>query len=318
MSGSNQDFFFLGEAVPETIKQSIYKMEDTNKAVTGKSVFEDVMTGLLDNFLPKKNISLVKVEKFNNEKVKHLKTYVLYYQNDKGDEFKCSYIGEKDSLHHGTTHILASSIVFTFAGYGCKHCKYKDKDCEFCERKKIDKIFPPELKLTIKSNMKEFTKVLGKESVKVIKDFCDGYFAFMRGQKDEEVIQNNVQKEKDEQAISPEIAEITELDIGVIDYIIKVVSSILGQYANDNKDIRNILSDYSNVEKTFLFVINQLQRYYAFVKSVKENPEAVPEEIVDMLRNTNDDIIDEIDEDDDEDDDDEGESWKKGNQDEDE
>ena len=130
MSSNSTDFFFEGKIVPQTIKESIYRMEDASKPVSIRSVFEDVMTGLMEEFLHKKNISLIKVEKFVNEKVKNLKTYVMHFENEKGESFKCAYLSERNSLKHGTTYILASSIIFTFAEYGCKFCNFKDKDCE--------------------------------------------------------------------------------------------------------------------------------------------------------------------------------------------
>ena len=65
--------------------------------------------------------------------------------------------------------------------------------------------------------------------------------------------------------------------------------------------------EYQNVEKSFLAAIQQLQKYYHFVKMVKEDPNDIPEEIIERLRE-----VDDVDNDeDDDDDDDEGESWKK-------
>lgn len=309
MSEESHDFFFEGKLVPETIKQSIYKMDNTEKANGNRTIFDDVMTGLLDEFLQRKNISLFKIEKYVNEKVRNMKTYVLYFRNEHGEEFKCAYLGEKDSLQFGSTQILASSIVFTFAGYGCKFCMYKDKNCEYCDRKKFDKIFPPELGMTIKHNMKEFIKVFGKESVKSIKNFCEGFCDYIRSKPTEEKIkESNVRQQ--EVSVPEEIIEITKIDANVINYVIRMTTSILGQYANDNKEIRKILEDYTNVEKSFLFVINQLQRCHAFVKAVKENPEDVPEEVADMLRSLEENSSN--DEYEDEDDDDDDESWKRG------
>jgi hypothetical protein len=319
MSEENQDFFFEGKLVPETVKQSIYKMDNTERANGNRTIFEEVMTGLLDEFLQKKNISLTKVEKYVNEKVRNMKTYVLYFKNESGEEFKCAYLGEKDSLQFGSTQILASSIIFTFAVYGCKYCMYKDKNCEYCDRKKFDKIFSPDLGLTIKHNMKEFTKVFGKESVKSIKNFCEGFCEYIRSKPvaEDKIKESNARKEP-EIELPQEIIEITKIDSDVINYVIRMTTTLLGQYANNNKDIRNILSGYTNVEKSFLFVINQLQRCHNFVKAVKEDPEDIPEEIADILKslNENDDISD--DEYDDEDDDDDEENWKKGKQNDDE
>ena len=91
MSEESHDFFFEGKLVPETIKQSIYKMDNTEKANGNRTIFDDVMTGLLDEFLQRKNISLFKIEKYVNEKVRNMKTYVLYFRNEHGEEFKCAY-----------------------------------------------------------------------------------------------------------------------------------------------------------------------------------------------------------------------------------
>jgi hypothetical protein len=310
MNKRNSDFFYEGKIVPTTLKNSIYKMEDRNahKNVhgNGRSVFENVMTGLLEEFMCKKNISLVKIEKFVNEKAKNIKTYVMHFENDKGEQFKCSCFGEKNSIPLGATHMLATSIIFTFAEYGCKICNYKERDCEFCDRTKIEKIFPSENKCTIKHNMKEFIKVFGKDSVKSIKDFCEGYYEYIREEssvKDENYINDYVQK----QSLPPEIQEVIEIDPNVIQYIIKIVTTVLGEYANNNKDIRNIMFEYQNVEKSFLAAIQQLQKYYHFVKMIKENPNDIPEEVMENLREKH----DEDDDLDDEDDDDEGESWKE-------
>ena len=61
-------------------------------------------------------------------------------------------------------------------------------------------------------------------------------------------------------------------------------------------------------------MINHLQRYNAFIKTLRENPDSIPDEIVDLFKSA-----DEIDyEDDDEEDDEDGEGWKNGNQDDDE
>ena len=305
MKERNVDFFYEGEIVPETVKKSIYKMEDSSSSISDKSVFENIMTALISEFVYKKNISLISVQKFVNEKVKNLKTYVLHFEDDKGNSFNCSYIGEHDALKYGTTHILASSIIFAFAQYGCKLCNFKDQDCEFCDRRKIDKIFPPELKLTIKHNMKEFTKVFGKNSVKSIKDFCEGYYSHMRNQNVKEI-----EDFKDNNnSLPPEIKEIVNIDLGIISYVVKMTTTILGEYANNNKDVRNIMKDYTNVEKSFLSVIQQLQKYYHFIKSIKDSPNNVTEEFVENIKQVNDDDYD-IDDEDDEDDD-EGESWKK-------
>jgi hypothetical protein len=305
MKERNVDFFYEGEIVPETVKKSIYKMEDSSSSISDKSVFENIMTALISEFVYKKNISLISVQKFVNEKVKNLKTYVLHFEDDKGNGFNCSYIGEHDALKYGTTHILASSIIFAFAQYGCKLCNFKDQDCEFCDRRKIDKIFPPELKLTIKHNMKEFTKVFGKNSVKSIKDFCEGYYSHMRNQNVKEI-----EDFKDNNnSLPPEIKEIVNIDLGIISYVVKMTTTILGEYANNNKDVRNIMKDYTNVEKSFLSVIQQLQKYYHFIKSIKDSPNNVTEEFVENIKQVNEEDYD-IDDDDDEDDD-EGESWKK-------
>jgi hypothetical protein len=305
MKERNVDFFYEGEIVPETVKKSIYKMEDSSSSISDKSVFENIMTALISEFVYKKNISLINVQKFVNEKVKNLKTYVLHFEDDKGNSFNCSYIGEHDALKYGTTHILASSIIFAFAQYGCKLCNFKDQDCEFCDRRKIDKIFPPELKLTIKHNMKEFTKVFGKNSVKSIKDFCEGYYSHMRNQNVKEI-----EDFKDNNnSLPPEIKEIVNIDLGIISYVVKMTTTILGEYANNNKDVRNIMKDYTNVEKSFLSVIQQLQKYYHFIKSIKDSPNNVTEEFVENIKQVNEEDYD-IDDDDDEDDD-EGESWKK-------
>jgi hypothetical protein len=305
MKERNVDFFYEGEIVPETVKKSIYKMEDSSSSISDKSVFENIMTALISEFVYKKNISLISVQKFVNEKVKNLKTYVLHFEDDKGNSFNCSYIGEHDALKYGTTHILASSIIFAFAQYGCKLCNFKDQDCEFCDRRKIDKIFPPELKLTIKHNMKEFTKVFGKNSVKSIKDFCEGYYSHMRNQNVKEI-----EDFKDNNNSLPsEIKEIVNIDLGIISYVVKMTTTILGEYANNNKDVRNIMKDYTNVEKSFLSVIQQLQKYYHFIKSIKDSPNNVTEEFVENIKQVNEEDYD-IDDDDDEDDD-EGESWKK-------
>jgi hypothetical protein len=305
MKERNVDFFYEGEIVPETVKKSIYKMEDSSSSISDKSVFENIMTALISEFVYKKNISLISVQKFVNEKVKNLKTYVLHFEDDKGNSFNCSYIGEHDALKYGTTHILASSIIFAFAQYGCKLCNFKDQDCEFCDRRKIDKIFPPELKLTIKHNMKEFTKVFGKNSVKSIKDFCEGYYSHMRNQNVKEI-----EDFKDNNnSLPPEIKEIVNIDLGIISYVVKMTTTILGEYANNNKDVRNIMKDYTNVEKSFLSVIQQLQKYYHFIKSIKDSPNNVTEEFVENIKQVNEEDYD-IDDDDDEDDD-EGESWKK-------
>jgi hypothetical protein len=307
MKERNVDFFYEGEIVPETVKKSIYKMEDSSSSISDKSVFENIMTALISEFVYKKNISLISVQKFVNEKVKNLKTYVLHFEDDKGNSFNCSYIGEHDALKYGTTHILASSIIFAFAQYGCKLCNFKDQDCEFCDRTKIDKIFPPELKLTIKHNMKEFTKVFGKNSVKSIKDFCEGYYSHMRNQNVKEIedIKDN------NNSLPPEIKEIVNIDLGIISYVVKMTTTILGEYANNNKDVRNIMKDYTNVEKSFLSVIQQLQKYYHFIKLIKDSPNNVTEEFVENIKQVNEEDYDiDIDDDDDEDDD-EGESWKK-------
>jgi hypothetical protein len=305
MKERNVDFFYEGEIVPETVKKSIYKMEDSSSSISDKSVFENIMTALISEFVYKKNISLISVQKFVNEKVKNLTTYVLHFEDDKGNSFNCSYIGEHDALKYGTTHILASSIIFAFAQYGCKLCNFKDQDCEFCDRRKIDKIFPPELKLTIKHNMKEFTKVFGKNSVKSIKDFCEGYYSHMRNQNVKEI-----EDFKDNNnSLPPEIKEIVNIDLGIISYVVKMTTTILGEYANNNKDVRNIMKDYTNVEKSFLSVIQQLQKYYHFIKSIKDSPNNVTEEFVENIKQVNEEDYD-IDDDDDEDDD-EGESWKK-------
>jgi hypothetical protein len=304
MKERNVDFFYEGEIVPETVKKSIYKMEDSSSSISDKSVFENIMTALISEFVYKKNISLISVQKFVNEKVKNLKTYVLHFEDDKGNSFNCSYIGEHDALKYGTTHILASSIIFAFAQYGCKLCNFKDQDCEFCDRRKIDKIFPPELKLTIKHNMKEFTKVFGKNSVKSIKDFCEGYYSHMRNQNVKEI-----EDFKDNNnSLPPEIKEIVNIDLGIISYVVKMTTTILGEYANNNKDVRNIMKDYTNVEKSFLSVIQQLQKYYHFIKSIKDSPNNVTEEFVENIKQVNE---EDYDIDDDDDDDDEGESWKK-------
>lgn len=307
MTRRNSDFFYEGKIVPTTLKNSIYKMEDRNAHRNahgnGRSVFENVMTGLLEEFMCKKNISLVKIERFINEKAKNIKTYIMYFENDKGEQFKCACFGEKNSIPFGATHMLATSIIFTFAEYGCKNCHYKERDCEFCDRTKIEKIFPAENKCTIKHNMKDFIKVFGKDSVKSIKDFCEGYYEYIREESaipEETYMDEHAQK----QSLPPEIQEVIKIDPNVIQYIVKIVTTVLGEYANNNKDIRNIMFEYQNVEKSFLAAIQQLQKYYHFVKMVKEDPNDIPEEIIERLRE-----VDDVDND--EDDDDEGESWKK-------
>jgi len=306
MTRRNSDFFYEGKIVPTTLKNSIYKMEDRNAHRNahgnGRSVFENVMTGLLEEFMCKKNISLVKIERFINEKAKNIKTYIMYFENDKGEQFKCACFGEKNSIPFGATHMLASSIIFTFAEYGCKNCNYKERDCEFCDRNKIEKIFPAENKCTIKHNMKDFIKVFGKDSVKSIKDFCEGYYEYIREESaipEETYMDEHAQK----QSLPPEIQEVIKIDPNVIQYIIKIVTTVLGEYANNNKDIRNIMFEYQNVEKSFLAAIQQLQKYYHFVKMNKEDPNDIPEEIIEKLRETDDEDNDE--------DDDEGESWKE-------
>lgn len=308
MTRRNSDFFYEGKIVPTTLKNSIYKMEDRNAHRNahgnGRSVFENVMTGLLEEFMCKKNISLVKIERFINEKAKNIKTYIMYFENDKGEQFKCACFGEKNSIPFGATHMLATSIIFTFAEYGCKNCHYKERDCEFCDRTKIEKIFPAENKCTIKHNMKDFIKVFGKDSVKSIKDFCEGYYEYIREESaipEETYMDEHAQK----QSLPPEIQEVIKIDPNVIQYIVKIVTTVLGEYANNNKDIRNIMFEYQNVEKSFLATIQQLQKYYHFVKMVKEDPNDIPEEIIERLRE-----VDDVDNDED-DDDDEGESWKK-------
>lgn len=313
MTQRNTDFFYEGKNVPKTLKNSIYKMEDITGIVGEKSVFENIMTSLLEEFMHKKNINLSKVERYVNEKAKNIKLYVMYFQNENGDEFKCAYLGEKGSLKNGTTHILASSIIFTFAKYGCKHCNFKETDCEFCERKKIDKIFPPEMELTIKHNMDNFIKVFGKDSVKSIKDFCEGYYAYMRQNSSKES-HDSLEEQRQEESVPPVVKEFLQIDPGVIEYVIKMTTAILGEYANDNKDIRNIMSEYTNVEKSFLSVIHHLQKYHAFVKMIKENPNDLPEELIENMEEINQDDINSFDEEEDDD----GESWKNGSTDEDE
>jgi hypothetical protein len=308
MTRRNSDFFYEGKIVPTTLKNSIYKMEDRNAHRNahgnGRSVFENVMTGLLEEFMCKKNISLVKIERFINEKAKNIKTYIMHFENDKGEQFKCACFGEKNSIPLGATHMLASSIIFTFAEYGCKNCNYKERDCEFCDRNKIEKIFPAENKCTIKHNMKDFIKVFGKYSVKSIKYFCEGYNEYIR--EESAITEETYMDEHDQkQSLPPEIQEVIKIDPNVIQYIIKIVTTVLGEYANNNKDIRNIMFEYQNVEKSFLAAIQQLQKYYHFVKMVKEDPNDIPEEIIERLRE-----VDDVDNDED-DDDDEGESWKK-------
>jgi hypothetical protein len=278
MSNENVDFFYEGKIVPNTLKNSIYKMENNN---TNSSVFENVMSGLLDDFMNKKNISLIKVEKYNNPKLKNHKTYILTFENEKGEQFKCSYIGQKDSLQHGTTAILASSVIFAFAEYGCKFCKFNNPECEFCERSKIDKIFPPEMKCTIKHNMKEFVKVFGKNSVNSIRDFCEGYYEFMRTQDE-----NAMNQHSQDESISPEIQEVLKIDVKVIKYLIELMTSMLGEYASNNKEIRTIMSGYENVEKTLMATISHLQKYCMVLNMIKENPNSVPEEIIETLGET--------------------------------
>jgi hypothetical protein len=153
--------------------------------------------------------------------------------------------------------------------------------------------------------MKEFTKVFGKNSVKSIKDFCEGYYSHMRNQNVKEI-----EDFKDNNnSLPPEIKEIVNIDLGIISYVVKMTTTILGEYANNNKDVRNIMKDYTNVEKSFLSVIQQLQKYYHFIKSIKDSPNNVTEEFVENIKQVNEEDYD-IDDDDDEDDD-EGESWKK-------
>ena len=302
MKDKNVDFFYEGEVVPDTVKSSIYKMEDASATMSNRSVFENIMSALLEEFMRKKNISLTSVNKFVNEKAKNIKTYILQFEDDKGNSFKCSYIGERDTLKTGTTDILASSIIFTFAEYGCKICSYNDKDCEFCDRSKIDKIFPPELKSTIKHNMKEFIKVFGSKSVKSIKDFCNGYYDHLRNQKTKSFLPEN------NESLSTGIKEIVDIDLGVIGYVIQMATTILGEYANNNQDVRNLMSEYTNVEKSFFGLIQQLKKYYNFIKMVQENPNVSQEEIVSNFHEMNE---DDDEEDDDEDDDEDDAPWKK-------
>ncbi len=309
---SNADYFFEGKRLPEDLKNSIYRMENASSNLAQKSLFEEILASLLEEFMHKKKIALTKVEKYQSEKLRSIKAYVLFYENENGDQFKCSLLCDRDSLKFGTSNILASAILFAFAEYGCKYCNYKDEDCEYCERSKLDKIFTPENKLSLRHNMDGLEKVFGKESLDSVKDFCQGYYEYIRSngkisQEDEEIENESAPKE---------IKQFLEVDENIIAYITKTVSTILGEYANGNKDIKNILSDYENVEKSFMLVLQHLQRLHAFIVSVKDSPNDIPEEILETLRQS-----DEFDlnyDEDDEDDEDDDESWESESEEEDE
>lgn len=308
------DYFYEGKIVPATIKDSIYKME--NDDVQNKSVFEDVLSGLLEEFMTKKNIFLAKVEKINVEKLKRLNTYVMTYRNAQGDEFKCSYLDERGSLKFGTTSILASSMIFTFAGHGCKYCKYSNPDCEFCNRKKIDKIFTPESRCSLKHNMEELTKVFGEDSINSIRDFCEGYCNYMRNY----VNEKNIEQQSEENENIPEpLQDLLKVDTDVVDYLISVITTILGEYTSGNTKIREILDGKNYVEKSMLVVLTHLKKLSGFIKIIKQNPENISPEILQSIGESfgeDEESFDIYDQgDDDDDDDDDGDSWKKGSDD---
>jgi hypothetical protein len=157
--------------------------------------------------------------------------------------------------------------------------------------------------------MKEFVKVFGKNSVNSIRDFCEGYYEFMRTQDE-----NAMNQHSQDESISPEIQEVLKIDVKVIKYLIELMTSMLGEYASNNKEIRTIMSGYENVEKTLMATISHLQKYCMVLNMIKENPNSVPEEIIETLgetRNLDDNVNEEEEQQEDW-------SWEKESEDEDE
>ena len=299
------DYFFEGKLVPEEIKQSFYRLENKRDGsfgeVANKSVFESLMTNLIHDLMKKKNIYLTKVERIVNDKVKRLFLYVLEFSNSEGQTFKSAYLADSGRLQYDTTRILTGSIMFTLAKYGCHYCNFSDKNCEFCDRAKIEKIFDPSNKFTLTQNWKEFVDVFGKKTVRCIEDFCQGYFEYMRSTDTDPVEQDDNSQENYKKILPASLLEYASIDEKIIGYVSNWISKILGGYTNNDNSLRVIFNNCSNVEKSFLAIINHLQQLKSFINAIKTNPS-------DFANGIPDDLEDDFDSVDDEDD--EGESWK--------
>ena len=124
-------------------------------------------------------------------------------------------------------------------------------------------------------------------------------------------IQNDLCNEHlQNESISPEIQEVLKIDVRVIKYLIELMTSMLGEYASNNKEIRTIMSGYENVEKTLMATISHLQKYCMVLNIIKENPASVPEEIIETLGETRNHDYDENEEEDDDE-----EPWNKDSED---